>query len=123
MRNITTITLLFCCSLSTLADGKPEPGQGFIDVPGGPVWYKVSGTGPGLPILTLHGGPGGTSCGNSLLEPLGNERPVIRYDQLGSGRSGRPDDLSLWNTDRFVEELHIIRQQLGLGNFHLYGHS
>jgi len=123
MRNLTTITLLFCCSLSTLADGKPEPGQGFIDVPGGPVWYKVSGTGPGLPILTLHGGPGGTSCGNSLLEPLGSERPVIRYDQLGSGRSGRPDDLSLWNTDRFVAELHIIRQQLGLENFHLYGHS
>jgi len=101
----------------------PEPGQGFIDVPGGPVWYRVTGSGPGLPLLTLHGGPGGTSCGNSLLEPLGDERPVIRYDQLGTGRSGRPDDLSLWEVDRFVEELHVIRQELGLDEFHLLGHS
>ena len=34
------------------------PGQGFIPVPGGPVWYKVTGTGDGLPLLVLHGGPG-----------------------------------------------------------------
>jgi len=54
---------------------------------------------------------------------LGDERPVIRYDQLGSGRSGRPDDLSLWTVERFVEELHILRQELGLGRFHLRGHS
>lgn len=103
--------------------GSPAPGQGFIDVPGGPVWYKVTGNGTGLPLLTLHGGPGGTSCGNSLLEALGDERPVIRYDQLGSGRSGRPDDLSLWEVDRFVEALHTIRLELGLEQFHLYGHS
>lgn len=101
----------------------PDPGQGFIDVPGGPVWFKVTGAGSGLPLLTLHGGPGGTSCGNSLLEALGDERPVIRYDQLGSGRSGRPDDLSLWEVDRFVDALHAIRKELGLDRFHLYGHS
>lgn len=107
---------------SVLAE-PPVPGQGFINVPGGPVWFKVTGTGSGLPLLTLHGGPGGTSCGNSLLEALGDERPVIRYDQLGSGRSGRPDDLSLWEVDRFVEALHAIRKELGLDRFHLYGHS
>jgi len=107
----------------TVSAESPEPGQGFIDVPGGPVWYKITGSGSGLPLLTLHGGPGGTSCSNSLLEPLGKERPVIRYDQLGTGRSGRPDDLSLWEVDRFVEELHVIRQELGLDRFHLLGHS
>jgi len=107
----------------TASADNPEPGQGFIEVPGGPVWYKVTGTGSGLPLLTLHGGPGGTSCGNALLERLGDERPVVRYDQLGSGRSGRPDDLTLWEVDRFVEALHTIRQELGLDQLHLYGHS
>jgi len=108
---------------AAVAGDKPPPGQGFLDVPGGPVWYKVTGAGDGLPLVALHGGPGGTSCGQSRLEVLGDERPVIRYDQLGTGRSGRPDDLSLWEVDRFVEELHTIRQELGLERFHLLGHS
>lgn len=113
-------TMLLASSALTAG---PAPGQGFINVPGGPVWYKVTGTGPGLPILALHGGPGGTSCGYSLLEKLADERPVIRYDQLGSGRSGRPDDLSLWEVDRFVEGLHTLRNELGLDEFHLIGGS
>ena len=92
-------------------------------MPGGPVWYKVSGNGEGLPLLALHGGPGSTSCTYSLLDPLGDQRSIIRYDQLGSGRSGRPDDLSLWKVDRFVEELDVIRKKLKLEKFHLLGHS
>ena len=110
-------------SIVTAAAKADNLDQGFIDVPGGPVWYKISGDGKGLPLLTLHGGPGSTSCNYSLLEPLGNQRPIIRYDQLGSGRSGRPDDLSLWEVDRFVEALDIIRQELQLKQFHLLGHS
>lgn len=122
MKNLLLTIILAGFALTASAE-RPEPGQGFIDVPGGPVWFKITGTGPGLPLLTLHGGPGGTSCGNSLLEPLGDERPVIRYDQLGTGRSGRPDDLSLWEVERFVEALHVIRQELRLDEFHLLGHS
>jgi proline iminopeptidase len=122
MKRILIVAALIFPGSSAFAAG-PEPGQGFVDVPGGPVWYKVTGTGPGLPILALHGGPGGTSCGYSLLEALGDERPVIRYDQLGSGRSGRPDDLSLWEVDRFVEALHTLREELGLDEFHLIGGS
>jgi proline iminopeptidase len=123
MKIFSAITVLLVTSAVSLAAGNPEPGQGFIDVPGGPVWYKVTGTGDGLPLLNLHGGPGGQSCGTSLLESLGDQRPIIRYDQLGSGRSGRPDDAALWTVQRFVEELHILRQELGLERFHLRGHS
>lgn len=101
----------------------PPPGEGFAMVPGGPVWYRVTGTGDGVPLLAVHGGPGSTSCGFARLDPLGTERPVVRYDQLGTGRSGRPDDLSLWTVDRFVEELHEVRRQLGLERLHLLGHS
>ena len=122
MRISTIIVLFFLPIISTtsLADNS---SQGFINVPGGPVWYKISGSGEGLPLLTIHGGPGSTSCGFSLLEPLGDQRSIIRYDQLGSGRSGRPDDLSLWEVDRFVEALDIIRNELILEEFHLLGHS
>ncbi len=122
MKKLLLIAAIAGFSLTVSAEN-PEPGQGFIDVPGGPIWYKVTGTGPGLPLIALHGGPGGTSCGYSLLEALGDERPVIRYDQLGTGRSGRPDDLSLWEVDRFVDALHTIRKELGLDEFHLLGGS
>lgn len=121
-RSLLAALLLTLCSIG-ISRENPQPGQGFVDVPGGPVWYKVAGTGPGIPVLALHGGPGGTSCGHSLLEALGDERPIVRYDQLGTGRSGRPDDLSLWEVDRFVEELHVVRQDLGLEQMHLLGHS
>lgn len=102
---------------------EPIPKSGFVDVPGGPVWYEIMGEGEEIPLVYMHGGPGSTSCWHQLLAPLGDERPVIRYDQLGAGRSGRPDDMSLWNRDRFVEEFDAIRKALGLKEIHLGGHS
>ena len=123
MKRIWLAALVLGLCSNGVSRENPEPGQGFIDVPGGPVWYSVAGDGPGIPLLVLHGGPGGRICGYSRLDALGNERPVIRYDQLGSGRSGRPDDLSLWTVERFVEELHVVRQELGLEEMHLLGHS
>ena len=47
-----------------------------------------------------------------LLFPLADERAVIRYDQLGSGRSGRPTDRTLWQRDRFVAELQALREEI-----------
>lgn len=94
-----------------------------IDVPGGKVWYRRIGDGPGTPLLALHGGPGGTSCRFEILAPLADERPIIFYDQLGSGRSERPADTTLWNVPRFVQELEAVRQALGLDSVHLLGHS
>ena len=122
MKNLIFFILLFL-SITSPAVSADNSKQGFINVPGGPVWYKVSGNGEGLPLLALHGGPGSTSCTYSLLDPLGDQRSIIRYDQLGSGRSGRPDDLSLWKVERFVEELDVIRKKLKLEKFHLLGHS
>jgi proline iminopeptidase len=118
---LTALLLALCQTGISRAD--PLPGQGFIDVPGGPVWYSVAGTGPGIPLMVLHGGPGGRICEYSRLDVLGDERPVIRYDQLGSGRSGRPNNLALWTVERFVEELDVVRQELGLQQMHLLGHS
>jgi proline iminopeptidase len=115
---IRWITLL---ALATYCFGQAR--EGFLNVPGGPVWYRIRGAGSGIPLVVLHGGPGGTSCGFSALAPLGGERPIVTYDQLGSGRSGRPADRSLWTVERFVEELDLVRKQLGLERIHLMGHS
>ena len=100
-----------------------EPGNGFALMPDGPVWYEVMGNGDGIPLMVLHGGPGGTSCGYTRLSPMGEQRPVVRYDQLGGGRSGRPDDMSLWTVEGFIDRLHTLRNELGLDEMHLLGHS
>ncbi len=101
-----------------------SPREGFIPVEGGPVWYRIFGGGRATPLLMVHGGPGGRSC---TFEPsaqiLSQDRPVILYDQLGTGRSGRPLDPTLWTVDRYVRELGQVRAALGLTNVHLLGHS
>jgi proline-specific peptidase len=97
--------------------------EGRIPVPGGSVWYRRLGPDRGVPLLALHGGPG---CGHDYLESLealADERPVIFFDQLGCGRSDKPDDPSLWRMDRFVEELVAVRAQLDLQRVHLFGQS
>ncbi len=99
-------------------------GEGLIPVTGGNVWYKMIGAGrPGIPLVILHGGPGAP---HDYLEPLGvlgDERPVIFYDQLGCGNSDKPDDPSLWTVERFVEELGDVLATLKLQDVHLLGQS
>lgn len=97
--------------------------EGLIDVPGGKVWYRRIGEGSGLPLLTLHGGPGAGHDYLESLAALADERPVILFDQLGCGRSEHPDDRSLWRIERFVLEVAAVREALGLARCHLLGHS
>ena len=87
------------------------------------MWYRIMGTGDRTPLLLLHGGPGGRSCVFAVLSDLASDRRVIYYDQLGSGRSDRPNDLALWRTERFVDELDAVRKALDLREVHILGHS
>ena len=91
------------------------------------VWTKRVGNNPTKKVLLLHGGPGMThelyTCFDGYFPQEGIE--YIYYDQLGSYYSDKPDDLDLWTTDRFVEEVEQVRKSLGLdaSNFYLLGQS
>jgi proline iminopeptidase len=83
------------------------------------------GTGGDEVVLLLNGGPG-LPCdylreAHSFLADHGFR--VVTFDQLGTGRSDRPTDKSLWTITRYVEEVETVRQVLGLGKVHLLGHS
>src|SRR5271166_5230166 len=100
-----------------------------VDTPAGRyrVWVKRTGNNPDLRVLLLHGGPGAT---HEYLEAVDSFFPgagieYYHYDQLGSGFSDQPDDETLWELDRFVDEVEQVRVALGLdrGSFVLYGHS
>src|SRR5262249_10874485 len=91
------------------------------------VWTKRVGNNPRIKLLTLHGGPGAT---HQYFEAVDSDLPAagVRddfYDHLGSTYSDQPDDPSLLDPARFVEEVEQVRQALGLpsDNFFLLGHS
>jgi proline iminopeptidase len=100
-----------------------------IETPIGPfkVWTKRIGNNPALRVLLLHGGPGAT---HEYLEAFDGYFPgagveYYYYDQLGSAYSDQPDEDSLWELDRFVDEVEQVRRALGLerDSFVLYGQS
>ncbi|MGG0719561.1 proline iminopeptidase-family hydrolase [Robertmurraya massiliosenegalensis] len=98
--------------------------EGFVEVAGGKVWYQIHNRySKNIPIIILHGGPGSSHYSLQGLRILADERPVIFYDQLGCGKSERPNDPDLWKIDRFVEELRQIREALGFDKVHILGHS
>ena len=100
-----------------------------VQTPKGPfrVWTKRVGNNPRIKVLLLHGGPGMTheylEAFDSFLPRAGIE--YYYYDQLGSAYSDQPDDPSLWELPRFVEEVEQVRKALKLdkSNFYLLGHS
>jgi proline iminopeptidase len=91
------------------------------------VWTRRVGNNPKIKVLLLHGGPGGTheyfAAFDSYFPGAGIE--YYFYDQLGSHYSDQPEDSSLWDIPRFVDEVEQVRQALNLdsSNFYLYGHS
>src|SRR4029077_5855310 len=100
-----------------------------VQTPKGPfhVWTKRVGNNPRIKILLLHGGPGMTheyfEAFDSYLPRAGFE--YYYYDQLGSAYSDQPDESSLWELSRFVDEVEQVRKALKLdkNNFYLLGQS
>jgi L-proline amide hydrolase len=104
----------------------PLPGvEKRVPATGGALYARGNGAldGPKLPVLFLHGGPGGTHLGMVGALPLADTRGVILYDQLDCGLSDRPGDRSNWTVERFVSEIDSVRRAFNLERFHLSGTS
>lgn len=91
-------------------------------------YYKVVGSlSAGIPLVTLHGGPGSTHHYLLSMSDLATpERAVVFFDQLGSGASthlpDRPD--SFWTPELFMSQLASLLTSLGIsGQYDLLGHS
>lgn len=150
MRPLTRLSLMLTLALairaSAVAAPSTVPGSYFdntgrddvlaggvkmimVQTPKGPfrVWTKRVGNNPRIKVLLLHGGPGATheyfEALDSYFPPAGIE--YYYYDQLGSAFSDQPDEPSLWELPRFVDEVEQVRQALHLNrsNFYLMGHS
>jgi proline iminopeptidase len=123
MRSFVVALMFVSAAVANAA--APLPDDGFVDVPGGRVAFRVVGKSDGIPVLVIHGGPGSSGCLYvGTMAGVAASRPVVTYDQLGSGNSDRMVDLQRDGVlPRFVAEVAAIRQQLGLREVHLVGHS
>ena len=96
-----------------------------VPVEGGRIYVRVNGPldGPRAPVVMAHGGPGGNHAHFLPGLALADERAVVLYDQLDSGRSDVPNDPGNWRVERFVDEVDAIRRALEMERLHLLGGS
>lgn len=87
------------------------------------IYVEQCGNPQGVPVLVLHGGPGG-GCSPAMrryFDPA--HYRVVLFDQRGCGRS-RPhasvEDNTTWH---LVSDIEVIRQSLGIDQFILFGGS
>jgi proline iminopeptidase len=135
MKYILILSFILICSLSLTAQKSKDssykaklaaPGTKRIPVYNGryKVFTQKAGSGR-INLLLIHGGPMHShEYFENFPENLNShEIAVYFYDQLGSYYSDQPHDSSLWNTDRFVEEIEEVRKGLGLAEFYILGHG
>lgn len=101
--------------------------DGFVSFLGYKTYYRiVNPCGKKVPLIICHGGPGSTHNSYEVLDDMAfqEDRPIVRYDQLGCGLSSLSSPHTyLWNKETWMDELNNLREKLGLKKIHLRGHS
>lgn len=86
------------------------------------LWTERTGAdGPGVPLVLCHGGPGLWDNLGPLAALLDHDRPVVRWDQRGCGRSGGAD--GPFTVGRSIADLEAIREHHGIARWVVGGHS
>ena len=89
----------------------------------GKTYYLSKGRlGKRLPLIVLHGGPGGKHNSLTHFFDLARERKVYLYDQIGGGKSS-PILKKQMKIQTFVRELEILLDHWNVSDFHLLGGS
>ena len=73
----------------------------------GRTYYTRKGRNRSIPIVYLHGGPGGVPKADAPLFQLADKLQVYAYTQVGGGKSS-PTPKKNWNIKTFVQELDIV---------------
>lgn len=98
--------------------------QQMLDMPGGHrVYVEQCGAPDGVPVLVLHGGPGGgCSPGMRRFFDPQHYRSVL-FDQRGCGRSGPLASVENNTTWDLVADIERIRVELGIERWTVFGGS
>jgi proline iminopeptidase len=102
----------------------PPLDSGWLEVGDGhAIWWETAGNPDGIPVVILHGGPGG---GHSLDEPRMFDPAryhIVSFDQRGCGKSRPFASLEHNTTWHLVADIETLRQHLGIERWLVFGGS
>src|SRR5712672_563005 len=87
------------------------------------VYWEECGNPNGIPVVFLHGGPGGGCSATSrrFFDP--SRYRIVLFDQRGAGRSRPNGELRNNSTAHLVAVLEALRRILGITAWHVFGVS
>jgi proline iminopeptidase len=87
------------------------------------MYWEVSGNAAGIPVVFLHGGPGGGSSPRHrrFFDP--DAYRIVVYDQRGAGRSTPLGELRDNTTPHLIADLETLRAHLGVERWLVFGGS
>lgn len=102
----------------------PATQRGMLSRDGGhEVYWQVSGPDDGLPVVLVHGGPGG-ACADAYTALFPGARwRVIQFDQRGCGRSTPRGCLTANTLAHTLGDMEALREHLGLDRWVVSGGS
>lgn len=85
--------------------------------------WETSGNRDGIPVVLLHGGPGGGSLAyhRRLFDP--RIWRIVQFDQRGAGRSTPPADAVDNTTPHLVADIETLRMHLSIERWMVFGGS
>ncbi|HEV2882397.1 MAG TPA: prolyl aminopeptidase [Pyrinomonadaceae bacterium] len=98
--------------------------QGMLPVsPVHTLYYEQCGNPEGVPVVFLHGGPGGGTVPDyrRFFDPAAYR--IVLFDQRGSGKSTPHANLEENTTWHLVADIEQIRQHLGIESWVVFGGS
>lgn len=87
------------------------------------LYVDEAGNPDGIPVLFVHGGPGGACDGSSRRFYNPEVYRIIIFDQRGCGRSSPHGELSENTTQHLIDDMEKIRELLGIESWVLFGGS
>ena len=100
-----------------------DAGESMQSVITGNVWVRVRGFGDGVPAVLVPGAPGTGSYLLKGFEAIGEDRNVVRYDLLGTGRSDPLPEAEVVSPLRAADDLESLRRAMKIDRWSVVGHS
>jgi pimeloyl-ACP methyl ester carboxylesterase len=107
-----------CASSGEQPPSSRAAQSGYVEVPGGRLWFETAGSGD--PLVLIHGNAGDRRHWDHQLWPLAREYRVIRYDVRGYGNSTVPVEGAPYASH---EDLAALLDHLRIAKAHIAGWS
>ncbi|CAK5268491.1 unnamed protein product, partial [Mycena citricolor] len=87
------------------------------------LYFELNGSEDGVPVIFLHGGPGGGCDEEDRCFFNPNKYKIILLDQRGSGKSTPAASLEENTTWDLVKDIEKLREHLKIEKWHVFGGS